>query len=120
MTLSKQVIVMVYFSFTSLTTVGFGDYHPKSNVERTVISMALLFGVMLFSFFMGNFAEILDNHSKFQETTEEGDLLYKFFGVLKKYNDYIDIDVEIKRKIENYFDFRWECDRNYFFIREGY
>lgn len=86
---------MVYFSFTSLTTVGFGDYHPKSNVERTVIAMALLFGVMLFSFFMGNFSEILDNHSKFQETTEEGDLLYKFFGVIKKFNDYIDIDVEI-------------------------
>jgi len=35
--------------------------------------MALLFGVMMFSFFMGNFTDILDSHAKFQETTEEGE-----------------------------------------------
>lgn len=116
----KQLIVLVYFSFTSLTTVGFGDYHPKSTVERFIIAMAILFGVMIFSFFMGNFINILEAHEKFSEVGGEGILLYRFFGVLKKFNDNNEFNVEIKRKIEAYFEYRWEFDRNYQFVNKSF
>ena len=46
---------MLYFSFTSLTTVGFGDFHPKSNFERIFIAFGLMFGVAIFSYIMGEF-----------------------------------------------------------------
>ena len=52
-------IITTYFSFTSLSTVGFGDYHPRSNIERMVGSFILLWGVAIFSFIMGNFIDIL-------------------------------------------------------------
>ena len=52
-------IIFLYFSFTSLTTVGFGDYHAKSNLERLVMAFFLLFGVAIFSYIMGIFLEIL-------------------------------------------------------------
>ena len=29
-----RAFVMMYYAFTSLSTVGFGDYYPKSNKER--------------------------------------------------------------------------------------
>jgi len=51
----------MYFSFTSLSTVGFGDYHPRGNFERLVICFYLLFGVAIFSYIMGNFIEILED-----------------------------------------------------------
>jgi len=47
------MVILMYFSFTSLTTVGFGDYNPRSNVERLFISFGLLFGVAIFSYIMG-------------------------------------------------------------------
>lgn len=30
----RNTIVGLYFAFTTLSTVGFGDYAPRSNVER--------------------------------------------------------------------------------------
>ena len=39
--------------FTSLSTVGFGDYHPRSDLERLLCSAILIFGVSIFSYVMG-------------------------------------------------------------------
>ena len=55
-----SMIILMYFSFTSLTTVGFGDYNPRSDVERFFIAFGLLFGVAIFSVIMNNFMEIID------------------------------------------------------------
>jgi hypothetical protein len=52
-------IILTYFAFTSLSTVGFGDYHPRSNSERLLCGFILLFGVAIFSYCMGNFIGIL-------------------------------------------------------------
>ena len=49
----------MYFAFTSLSTVGFGDYTPKSDPERVVGSIMLLFGVAIFSVIMGKFIEMV-------------------------------------------------------------
>jgi len=57
---AHRTITAVYFAFTTLSTVGFGDYAPRSDVERVVCSFILMFGVSIFSYFMGNFIEILE------------------------------------------------------------
>lgn len=51
---------MVYFAFTTLSTVGFGDYYPISDLERVIGAIMLLAGVAIFSYIMGNFIEILN------------------------------------------------------------
>ena len=33
-TREKNIIIALYFAFTSLSTVGFGDYAPVGNIER--------------------------------------------------------------------------------------
>jgi len=38
---------MIYFSFTTMSTVGFGDFHPENTYER---------GMCLFIFMIGNAA----------------------------------------------------------------
>ena len=73
------MLVAVYFSFTSLSTVGLGDYHPKSNPERACTAMLLLIGVAVFSYILGNFIEILQQLQKFNEELDDGDELTKFF-----------------------------------------
>jgi len=50
----ENAIALTYFTFTSFSTVGLGDYHPKSNVERLVCAFMLLFGVAMTSFIMDN------------------------------------------------------------------
>lgn len=77
---------MVYYAFTSLSTVGFGDYNPRSDAERLFIAMVLLFGVLTFSYVMGNFIEIMDSIQKQGATFDDGDNLSKFFGLLHNFN----------------------------------
>lgn len=55
----NDFLVYVYFAFTTLATVGFGDYHAKSNMERGIMAFQMLFGVAIFSYIMGNFITIL-------------------------------------------------------------
>ena len=46
------VIISTYFSLTSLTTIGLGDYRPTNSLERFVCAFILLFGVSIFSYIM--------------------------------------------------------------------
>ena len=48
-------LMMMYFAFTTLSTIGFGDFHPRSDSERLVVALIFLFGVAIFSYVMGNF-----------------------------------------------------------------
>ena len=57
----ENLVIVVYFAFTTLSTVGFGDYNPKSEPERIITTFILLIGVACFSYIMGQFIEILLN-----------------------------------------------------------
>jgi len=52
-------VIVTYYAFTTLSTVGFGDFHPRSDAERAICAVILLAGVAIFSYIMGNFIEIL-------------------------------------------------------------
>lgn len=77
--------------FTTLSTVGFGDYAPRSDVERMACSFILMFGVSIFSYFMGNFIEILEQYNNLNAELDDGDELSKFFGVMRKFNGDMEI-----------------------------
>ena len=55
-----NIIILKYFSFTTLSTVGFGDFEPRSNAERLLIAFGMLIGVAIFSSILGNFINMLD------------------------------------------------------------
>jgi hypothetical protein len=56
----KKMLANMYFAFTTLSTIGLGDYYPQSNNERLFGSFLLLFGVALFSFIMGELLLMID------------------------------------------------------------
>jgi len=58
-------IISIYFAQTSLSTVGFGDYYPKSDAERLIVIASLVFGQAIFSIIMGKFINILEIGKKF-------------------------------------------------------
>ena len=56
----RETLMAMYFAFTSLSTVGFGDFHPRSDGERLVCAAVLVIGVAIFSTLMSNFIEMID------------------------------------------------------------
>ena len=84
--ITSKSIKMTYYTFTTLSTVGFGDYHPRGNIERMIGAFILLGGVAIFSLIMGNFIEILQEFQKFNEEISDGDSLTQFFLAIKYLN----------------------------------
>jgi hypothetical protein len=111
-TATRNTIIGTYFAFTTLSTVGFGDFTPRSNVERSIGAFILISGVAMFSFLMGNFIEILSTYNTLHANLDDGDTLAKFFGTLVHFNDGDPIDTDMKKKIEEHFDYLWKNDRN--------
>lgn len=66
---------LLYFAFTSLTTVGFGDFHPRSDTERIFTAFGLLLGVAVFSIVIGNILLMIDSYKEFHEIYEDSEAL---------------------------------------------
>ena len=72
---ANKGLLATYYAFTSLSTVGFGDYEPRSDIERLVCAFILLFGVSIFSYIMGKFIEILSQIKELNSDLDDGDSL---------------------------------------------
>lgn len=112
MGLWEQMVIVTYYMFTSMSTVGFGDYHPKSDFERVVCSVILVFGVAIFSMIMGNFVAIIETFQTFNDDLDEGEDLLRFCGVLRKFNHGEPLPEAFQRRLEKYFEYRWLRDQN--------
>mgnify|MGYP002635511833 CR=1 FL=1 len=75
MTFVQEMIKLNYFSFTTLSTVGFGDFDPKSNSERLYMCPGMLLGVAIFSSILGKFIEMFDIIKESNKEFEEGSKL---------------------------------------------
>ena len=70
-TTTDKIIVMAYFSFTTLSTVGFGDYSAESSGERLIMIVVMVLGVMCFSYVMGLFTEIVNTFMQINHPIEK-------------------------------------------------
>lgn len=108
----RTSIIAIYWAFTTLATVGFGDFHPVNDAERALCSLVLMIGVTMFTYIMANFIEILSSFKQLNSSFDDGENLTKWFGLLKKFNNGRMFSIQMKVKIEKYFDYRWTSDRN--------
>jgi hypothetical protein len=69
-----------------MSTVGFGDFNPRSNVERLFTAAMLVVGVAVVSYLMGNLLEIIGQMGEINDDFNDGDKLTKFFGLLSRFN----------------------------------
>ena len=104
---------MAYYMFTSLSTVGLGDYHPINSQERIIGACILLFGVLVTSFVMENFMQMINNLRMVEESFDDSDQLSLFMATLKKFNDNCMLPLQIQDDIEKYFQYRWSHHINH-------
>ena len=58
----SKLIISCYFALTTLSTVGYGDYYPITDIEIMTAVSLMLCGVAFFSYIMGSFIEIISNY----------------------------------------------------------
>jgi len=100
-------LTMLYFAFTTISTVGLGDLHPRSSFERGFGIFVMLFGVLITSYVMENLNLIMSELRSFNAPYEESQQLSLFFGTMRRFNSNAQLKKETLSEIENYFQYRW-------------
>ena len=107
----RQVIKSCYFAITTLSTVGYGDIFPISNLEMIIAVVVMLCGVAFFSYIMGNFIEnISEWEIKMGLVDKTGDL-ESWVLSLSRYAKNQPLPTLLHKRIDDDFNYLWANDR---------
>ena len=98
---------LTYFAFTTISTVGFGDYHPRNSKERLLGAALMLFGVMINSIVVESLEKMIKAVRQIDDEYEEYGDLSKFINTIRRFNNNVELPVEKIREYINYFEYRW-------------
>ena len=107
----ERQIALLYYSFTTLSQVGFGDFYPVNNEERIMCAIYMFLGVTIYSFIGNNFAKMIENLKNFEKDFEESSKLQQFFQVMRNFNFYSRLPRKIEVEIIEFFKYKWEIDQ---------
>ena len=83
--MDSQIVYTLYFTLTTLSTVGYGDYLPVSDAEKLLCVAMMLGGVALFSYIMGDFIDLAANYNHTFGSPDKGDELAMWLVGLQRY-----------------------------------
>ena len=104
--------MLTYFAFTSLSTVGLGDYYPVSNLERLLGAFILLFGVSITSFIMDRLNHMILQINSLQKDFEWNNEMSLFIKTLEKFNHNEGLSFQLQESLNGYFQYRWQYNKN--------
>ena len=82
----EVALIMMYWAFTTVMTVGFGDFYPAANLERVLGSFLMLSGVAMFTIIKDVFSWIYDFLVHLDDDLQDEENLVSFLNVLKRFN----------------------------------
>ncbi len=97
----------LYWTITTLATVGYGDITPVNAAQMLYAIMAMLFGVGLYGYGIGNVAHMLANIDQAQAH------YHASLDRLSNFLRYRKIPLEMQRQIFEYYSFLWERNLGY-------
>ncbi len=91
----------IYWCITTITTVGYGDISPITDMQKILTMMAMFLGVAVYGFVIGNVASLLSNID-----TTKASFLKKMEDV-NSYLTYKSVPRKIKQKVNDYYQYLW-------------
>lgn len=101
---SDQYIRALYWSVTTVATIGYGDYHPdhESNLQIIFTIIVQIFGVGMYGYIIGNVSGLIANLD-----VARADFIKKIESV-RVYLNNKNIPKELQEKILNYYHYLWD------------
>ena len=64
MELGQRYVASIYWAFTTMTTVGYGDIVPATDYERVYATIIMIMGATIFGFVVGSVSAIANNQNR--------------------------------------------------------
>lgn len=110
-----QLVVSLYFALTMLSTVGYGDMFPLSNVERIVGVLCMMVGVAVFSLVMGQFTQIHDEFQVQMADPDNYEFLQTWLLLSQRFRNRLPLPTSLYDSIDSDYCFYLQYDRNKYF-----
>lgn len=111
MTNKDQLITISYYALTTLSTVGYGDYFPLSDIEVVVSLTYILAGAAFFAFIMGSFIEIISNYQSKMGRVDRITPLRNWMTLMMRFTGDKPLSKTLNKQIETHFAYFWQHDR---------
>ena len=86
-------LTSLYWTYTTISTVGYGDISPKTGTEKVMAIILMLFGVCFFSFVIGTLSSILSRMD-----TKETMMLNKM-AIIDEFSRDANLSSDLKSKL---------------------
>jgi len=96
-----KYVASLYWSYSTITTVGYGDLVPTSTLERAVAIISMVIGVTVFGYFMGNMTSMV---GAMNDAQQEHD---KRMETIQKFLRFRDIPSGLADRVISYYQFLW-------------
>jgi voltage-gated potassium channel len=101
-TASARYAEALYWCVTTLTTVGYGDVVPRTEVQRFYATGVMMLGVGVYAYLIGNIASLISNldpvRAHYLQQREQ----------LSAFMHYRALPRPLRRQVQRYFDYLWE------------
>lgn len=118
--LMNRLLVSCYYAITMLSTVGYGDMYPISNVEKIVAVFCMMIGVAVFSVIMEQFSIAKDEYEAQMMDPDNSNELELWLLCLPRFTmklkyPILNIPQSLKSLIQSDFNYHQMKDRNQYF-----
>jgi hypothetical protein len=100
-----QYIRSLYWTITTMTTVGYGDITPQRTAEYVFALMTMLMGASIYAFIIGSIASLLSSIQAAKNTHWER------IDSVTEYLRQRHVPADINSKVRNYYEYVWDHSR---------
>lgn len=90
--------ISLYWTVTTLTTVGYGDITPQTNLARLYTMGVMLIGVASYGIIIGNFSRMIMLKDRYEEERKEK------MNALHKYMRFYNIPMSLQRQVFSFYN----------------
>lgn len=98
-TIATKYIYSLYWAFTTMTTVGYGDIHPNTPKERALTLITMLVSCVVYAYTIGSIGSLVTKHNMYSQQYKEKMTYVNQFLIRKE------IPKELRLKIRRYLEY---------------
>lgn len=104
---STNYIRALYWTMTTITTIGYGDITPKTNPQMLYTLLVQLMGAGMYGYIIGNLASLMANsdlaRTQFRAKMEK----------IQTFMQYRDVPQDLQDSIRTYYEYLWNNRRGF-------